>query len=159
MVLFSLPDSLIDLGSEILAAQNLGMPGTYRQTFSLLAEGGIIDKNTLRTLSVLVSYRNRLAHEYGETTPEDLVALLSYKEGIPRFVEKMKEVVRENQRDRALLSFRREWRGARHGFPKKPARDKAPFTTPCAHLLEGIPVQEGGYPCPIARLSSTFPVG
>lgn len=97
MVLFSLLDSLIDLGSEILAAQNLGMPATYRQTFSLLEEGGIIDTNTLRTLSVLVSYRNRLAHEYGEMTPEDLVALLSYREEIRTFVEKMKEVVRENQ--------------------------------------------------------------
>ncbi|MCQ8893281.1 MAG: DUF86 domain-containing protein [Methanolinea sp.] len=97
MVLFSLLDSLIDLGSEIVAAHDLGMPATYRQTFALLAQGGFIGEETLRTMSVLVSYRNRLAHEYGEITPADLVALLSYRGEIRTFVEKMKEIVREDK--------------------------------------------------------------
>jgi uncharacterized protein YutE (UPF0331/DUF86 family) len=68
MLLFSHPDCLIDLGSEIVAARDLGIPSTYRQVFSLLAEEGVIDQDTLRTMSVLVPYRNRLAREYGEIT-------------------------------------------------------------------------------------------
>lgn len=69
MLFFSLPDCLLDLGSEIVAARNLGIPSTYRQVFSLLVEEGVIDQATLRTMSVLVSYRNRLAREWGGDYP------------------------------------------------------------------------------------------
>jgi len=54
------------------------------------------------------------------------------------------------------LSFRRDGE-EKTRVPEKPARDKAPFTTPCAHLLEGIPVQKEDIPARIGRLVATFP--
>jgi len=90
MVLFSLLDSVIDLGSEVVAGSDLGVPSTYRHIFTLLAERGTIDREMLLRMSLLVSYRNRLAHEYGEITPDDLSRIIAMAGDIQSFVTRMK---------------------------------------------------------------------
>ncbi|WP_067052210.1 type VII toxin-antitoxin system HepT family RNase toxin [Methanofollis ethanolicus] len=64
MVLFSLLNRVIDLGSEMAMGANLGTPATYRDIFRMLEKGGIIDGGMNRSLSSLVYYRNLLSHEY-----------------------------------------------------------------------------------------------
>ncbi len=95
MVLFSLLTALIDLGEEVVLANDLGIPTTYRDVFSLLEGGGYIDRPLFLQMSQLVSYRNRLAHEYGEIAPSDLVCILSSLEAIALFVGRVKELVKQ----------------------------------------------------------------
>ncbi|HOW34536.1 MAG TPA: DUF86 domain-containing protein [Methanoregulaceae archaeon] len=94
MVLFSLLDATIDLADEIVAARDLGMPSTYREIFAMLYRGTIIEKDLFDAMSVLVSYRNRLAHEYGQITPADLLKILAMTGDIRRFTVTAKALVR-----------------------------------------------------------------
>jgi len=43
MVMFSITNRVIDLADEVVTANNLGMPSTYREIFSMLAKNGYID--------------------------------------------------------------------------------------------------------------------
>ena len=54
MALFSALNRTIDLGSEIVMANNLGIPSTYRDIFKLLSKNGFIDKTLEKELSRLV---------------------------------------------------------------------------------------------------------
>jgi uncharacterized protein YutE (UPF0331/DUF86 family) len=95
MVLFSLMNAVIDLADELVSARNAGMPSTYREIFTLLVQDSVIDTREFEQMSRLVSYRNRLAHEYGAITPDDLMDALDMTETIRIFVERAKRMVRE----------------------------------------------------------------
>ena len=92
MLLCSLLNAVIDLAEEIVVAEDLGAPVTYREIFFLLARNGIIDRQLFDRMSALVSYRNRLAHEYGEITAEDMFRVLSMVDEIRTFVHHMQEL-------------------------------------------------------------------
>ena len=92
MLLFSLLNAVIDLAEETVVAEDLGVPATYREIFSLLARNGIIDQHLFDRMSALVSYRNRLAHEYGEINPDDLFRVLSMGDDIQTFVNRVKNL-------------------------------------------------------------------
>lgn len=96
MVLFSILNRAIDLGSEIVAANNLGMPSTYKDIFRLLAKNEFIDKTLERELSHLVFYRNLLSHEYYELTENDVFDIFKRVKIIKKFVEKAKDIVNLN---------------------------------------------------------------
>ena len=95
MVLFSLMNAVIDLADELVSARNAGMPSTYREIFTLLVQDSVIDTREFEQMSRLVSYRNRLAHEYGAITPDDLMDALDMTDTIRIFVERAKGMVRE----------------------------------------------------------------
>ncbi len=97
MVFFSLMYATIDLADEIVAARDLGMPSTYREIFAMLYRGTIIEKELFDAISVLVSYRNRLAHEYGQITPADLLKILVMTADIRKFAAITKGIVRADQ--------------------------------------------------------------
>jgi len=94
MVLLSIVNRAIDLGEEIVMANNLGMPSTYKEIFRLLVKNELIDTNLGEGLSNLVFYRNLLSHEYYELTEKDVFDV-SKKVGIVKgFAEKIKELLR-----------------------------------------------------------------
>ena len=94
MVLLSILNRTIDLGEEIVMANNLGMPSTYKEIFRLLVKNKLIDTNLGEGLSNLVFYRNLLSHEYYELTERDVFDV-SQKIGIVKgFAEKIKELLR-----------------------------------------------------------------
>lgn len=95
MVLFSILNRAIDLGDEIVMANNLGMPSTYKEIFGLLTKNKLIDKNMGAELSNLVSYRNLLSHEYYGLTEEDVFELFRRISIVKNFVERMKNVLKE----------------------------------------------------------------
>jgi uncharacterized protein YutE (UPF0331/DUF86 family) len=68
MVLFSLMNAVIDLADELVSARDAGMPMTYREIFSLLLKDAVIDTTEYEQMSRIVSYRNRLAHEWRNNT-------------------------------------------------------------------------------------------
>ena len=94
MALFSALNRTIDLGSEIVMANDLGIPTTYRDIFKLLSKNGFIDKTLEKELSRLVFYRNLLSHEYYDLTDKDIFDLLGRIVVIKQFVEKIKELLR-----------------------------------------------------------------
>ncbi|MDD1709236.1 MAG: DUF86 domain-containing protein [Methanoregulaceae archaeon] len=85
---------MIDLADEVVAAYDLGMPSSYREIFTMLYRRNLIEKDLFDAMAVLVSYRNGLAHEYGQITPADLLKILAMTEDITRFRGKVKDTIR-----------------------------------------------------------------
>ena len=94
MALFSALNRTIDLRSEIVMANDLGIPTTYKDIFKLLSKNGFIDKTLEKELSRLVFYRNLLSHGYYDLTDKDIFDLLGRRDVIKQFVEKIKELLR-----------------------------------------------------------------
>ncbi len=97
MVLFFLLNAVIDLAEEVVLGGDLGTPSTYREIFLLLERNGIIDSHMNETMFRLVSYRNRLAREYGEITPDDLIRVLTMRNEVVSFVNLVKGMASENR--------------------------------------------------------------
>jgi uncharacterized protein YutE (UPF0331/DUF86 family) len=95
MVLFSILNRAIDLGDEIVMANNLGMPSTYKEIFRLLTRNEFIGKDMGEDLSNLVFYRNLLSHEYYDLTEEDVFEVSKKISIVKNFVERIKEVIKE----------------------------------------------------------------
>jgi len=56
--------SSIDIATEIIAMKGLRRPASYRDTFGILAEEGILSLDLARPLSDLAGFRNVLVHIY-----------------------------------------------------------------------------------------------
>ena len=95
MLLFSIINRAIDLADEVVITNRLGMPSSYSEIFTLLERKGFIDRELGGQMASLVFYRNMIAHQYDDLTDDDLYSLLERLETITRFVERMKEVIRE----------------------------------------------------------------
>jgi len=72
MLVFAILNRLIDLGSEIISAEQLGAPNTYQDIMNILAKGNVINKETAEKMNRLVSKRNVFAHFYGEITEKEV---------------------------------------------------------------------------------------
>jgi uncharacterized protein YutE (UPF0331/DUF86 family) len=95
MVLFSLLNRILDLGSEMTIAHDLGIPSTYREIFTLLWKNGFIDEDLSRELSRLVTYRNLLSHEYQGITEEQVFDLTKKVGVMKKFAKIMQEKIKE----------------------------------------------------------------
>jgi uncharacterized protein YutE (UPF0331/DUF86 family) len=90
MVIFSIINRTINLGEEVIAANNLGTPSTYKDIFYLLAKGKIINGRMKDELSALASYRNLFSHEYQNFTEKDILAALTKIDTVRDFVKRVK---------------------------------------------------------------------
>lgn len=95
MVLFSITGRTIDLADEIVMANDLGMPSTYREIFKLLAKNGYIDAALMEKMSNLVFYRNLLAHEYYDVAEKDVFDLLERIGMVRQFVDIVKDIIKK----------------------------------------------------------------
>lgn len=95
MVLFSITGRTIDLADEIVMANDLGMPSTYREVFRLLAKNGYIDAALMEKMSNLVFYRNLLAHEYYDVAEKDVFDLLERIGMVRQFVDIVKDIIKK----------------------------------------------------------------
>jgi uncharacterized protein YutE (UPF0331/DUF86 family) len=66
--------SSIDIATEIIGMKGLRRPASYRETFGILAEEGILSPDLARPLSDLAGFRNILVHIYWDL---DLVQVYS----------------------------------------------------------------------------------
>jgi len=69
-------ESCIDVSNHIIASERFRAPKSYAETFEILAEQGIIEKDFLPTLRQMVQFRNRLVHLYWEVDVEVIHDLL-----------------------------------------------------------------------------------
>lgn len=94
MILFSIINRTLDLGEEVLAANNLGTPSTYKDIFYLLSKGRIINNHMRKDLSNLASYRNLFSHEYYNFTEKDVFSALKNIHTVKDFVKRIKSRIK-----------------------------------------------------------------
>jgi uncharacterized protein YutE (UPF0331/DUF86 family) len=71
--IFILIQDAIDLAAHLVAARGLGVPGSHRESFELLARGGVLTSETASGMGAVAALRNRIAHTYGELDPVRMV--------------------------------------------------------------------------------------
>jgi len=90
MLLFSMINRAIDLGEEMVSANNLGTPSTYKDVFHMLMKGGIISKRLKEDLSELAFYRNLFSHDYYNFTEKEVFDALSKIGAVNDFARRAK---------------------------------------------------------------------
>jgi uncharacterized protein YutE (UPF0331/DUF86 family) len=95
MLLFSIINRSLDLADEVILTNQLGMPQSYREIFDILRRRRFIERDLAEEMAALVFYRNMIAHQYDDLTDDDLYSLFQRLGTISRFVERMKEIIRE----------------------------------------------------------------
>lgn len=93
MLIFSILNRMIDLGSEILSKEKVGAPQRYEDIMLLLANANVINTETATQLNSLIKKRNVFAHFYGDVTPKDILEILHQQELIERFIATVKKRV------------------------------------------------------------------
>ncbi|MBM3212305.1 DUF86 domain-containing protein, partial [Candidatus Poribacteria bacterium] len=94
MILFSIINRAIDLGDEIVAALNIGIPSTYRDIFFLLRKNDYISVEMFNELNTLIYDRNLLSHEYQDFDEMDIFDIMQRVNVVNSFVDKVKELVK-----------------------------------------------------------------
>lgn len=95
MILFTVLNCLIELGEELVAGLDAGIPSTYRDVFRLLRKADVISSEMEKELSSLVYYRNRLSHQYVNFDTGDLQAVIVRMPVIKEFVLLSKEMMKK----------------------------------------------------------------
>ncbi|MHC1626259.1 MAG: type VII toxin-antitoxin system HepT family RNase toxin, partial [Methanoculleaceae archaeon] len=70
--------SAIDIATDVIAEERLRKPFTYRETFEVLAEEGIIPGSLARDLSNLAGFRKVLVHIYWGMDLKQVYAILQH---------------------------------------------------------------------------------
>jgi len=91
---------IIDIGTHLASALNLGRVEEYRDIARLLAQGGIIPSRFRKTLEEMIGLRNLIIHEYLEIDyeqiyriiQENLEDLTAFAEHIEAFLEANSDV-------------------------------------------------------------------
>ena len=95
MLLFTIINRALDLADEVIITNRLGMPQSYREIFDILRRRRFIDRELAEEMAALVFYRNMIAHQYDDLTDDDLYSLFRRLDTILKFVDRMKEIIRE----------------------------------------------------------------
>ena len=68
----------IDLAAHIIADEGLGLPGSLREHFTLLAQNKIITEALCKNMIAMVGFRNIAVHEYQKLDEEILKSILQH---------------------------------------------------------------------------------
>ena len=93
MVLFTILNLCFEMGEEVIFSLNTQIPQSYRDIFRILHHEKIIDEEMMKTMSGLVYYRNRLAHQYAGLDSDDLKAVCGKIDTIHEYIEVLKRKV------------------------------------------------------------------
>lgn len=91
MVLFAILNRLIDLGGEIISAENLGAPSTYQDIMPILTKANVINKEQTKELNKLIRKRNILAHFYEDINEKELYKTLKDLPIIKVFIDTIRK--------------------------------------------------------------------
>ena len=64
--LFIMLQHIIDIGTHIIADENMEEPVFVSDIADILAKEGVLDKNLVKPLKLMIGLRNIIAHEYGD---------------------------------------------------------------------------------------------
>ena len=86
--------TILDIGSHIVAAQGWGLPGSYREVIDRLGERGVLPRDFARELAPMAGFRNILQHEYVALDVEELDRNARRFEDFNRFAELVADYLR-----------------------------------------------------------------
>ncbi|SDY62324.1 DUF86 domain-containing protein [Nitrosomonas sp. Nm33] len=69
----------IDIANHLVKICKLGLPRDSRESFTLLAQAGVIDEEMVRKLQGMVGFRNILVHEYQELDMQILIDVIEHR--------------------------------------------------------------------------------
>ncbi len=94
MAVFAILNKAIDLGGEIISAENLGAPNRYTDIMPMLSKAGVMNKETSERLNRLIRQRNTLAHFYDDITEKELLNIIKEISAVEDFVKLVKKRVK-----------------------------------------------------------------
>ena len=99
MIAFAVLNRVIDLGSEIISAENLGAPNTYQDIMPILAKANVINKEQAAQLSKMIGKRNVLAHLYEDINEKDLFKIVKEINLIEKFINTVKKRIASHEEE------------------------------------------------------------
>ena len=91
MLCLAVINRAIDIGSEILVAERVSMPVSYRAIFRSLTKERMIDKTLGRDMQELAGHRNFLAHEYFGLDKRRLQRILKKINSVKGFLKAVRQ--------------------------------------------------------------------
>src|SRR3989344_1441425 len=91
MIAFAVLNRVIDLGSEIISAENIGAPNTYKDIMPALAKAQVMNKVQADEMGKLVGKRNVLAHFYEDMDEKELFQTIKELPIINNFIKIVKK--------------------------------------------------------------------
>jgi uncharacterized protein YutE (UPF0331/DUF86 family) len=93
-------ETCVDIAGHIISDQGYRVPKSYADTFRVLHEENILDKNLFDTLEKIAKFRNVVVHHYDKIDPEIVVTILrkhlddflSYKDAIINMLKTTNEI-------------------------------------------------------------------
>jgi len=86
--------STIDLAEAVISFKNFRKPTTMAESFIILSEEGIINKELAEQLIKMVGFRNIIAHDYEEIDYDIVYDVLRHRlKDIEKFIEIIKEKI------------------------------------------------------------------
>lgn len=86
--------SAIDISNHLIAEKKLRKPATYRETFEILYEAGLISLHLSESMSDLAGFRNVLVHIYWRLNIDEIYGVLQNDLGsLKEFEKTIKEML------------------------------------------------------------------
>jgi uncharacterized protein YutE (UPF0331/DUF86 family) len=70
-------EACIEIGTHICAAEALGIPSSYAETFDFLEQGKVVDAALAGKLRAMARFRNRIVHFYWEVDLDEVYRILT----------------------------------------------------------------------------------
>ena len=74
-------EAMLDVANHIVAYENLGVPGTYRQSLEILLQNQILPADHGPAFLRMVGFRNRAVHLYDSLDSEEILEILNHDLG------------------------------------------------------------------------------
>ena len=69
-------ETCIDIAGHIISDMKFRIPNSYADSFSVLAENGIVDNNLSQSLEKMAKFRNVVVHDYDRVDAEIVIGIL-----------------------------------------------------------------------------------
>ena len=69
-------ETFIDIVGHIISDMKYRIPNSYADSFSVLAENGIVDNNLSHSLIKMAKFRNVVVHDYDRVDAEIVIGIL-----------------------------------------------------------------------------------
>lgn len=94
MLIFAILNRIIDLGSEIISAEDLGAPNMYQDIMIILSKAGVINKFQAEEMNKLIRKRNLFAHFYEDINEKDLFDIIKEIKKVEDFLKTIKKRIK-----------------------------------------------------------------
>ncbi len=102
MGLFTILNSFIEIGEEIIVMEDLPIAQTYREIFEILSENKIINNELGGKLKKYMSYRNMIAYQYDKFNLENIFYLAENINVLEKFVKEIEKYIKNKDKNHSF---------------------------------------------------------